>query len=111
MQEIPYRGKYWSPKTTILGIIVLFCKLACNRAYGTKVQIRYHARLRKKALLQNVKIPDTTAGKVTNLKKAMSKWRKYSKAEAEEDRKTLFQKKANGNLRGGEYNNGKDSLD
>jgi hypothetical protein len=24
----------------------------------------------------------------------MSKWRKYSKAEAEEDRKTFFQKKA-----------------
>jgi hypothetical protein len=67
MQEIPYRGKDWSPKTTIMGIRVLFCKLLCNRAYGTKVQRRYHARLRKKALLQNVKIPDTTAGIVTKL--------------------------------------------
>jgi hypothetical protein len=93
IREIPYRGKYWSQKTTILGIRVLFWKLACNRAYGAKVQRRYHARLRKKALLQNVKITDATADKVTKLKEAMSKWRKYSKAEAEEDRKTLLQKK------------------
>jgi hypothetical protein len=68
--------------------------LACNRAYGAKVQQRYHTRLRKKALLQNVKILDTSAGRVTKLKKAMSKWRKYRKAEAAEARKTLLQKKA-----------------
>jgi hypothetical protein len=68
--------------------------LTCNRAYGAKVQGQFHARLRKKALLQNVKNPDTTAGIVTNLKEAMSKWRKYSKAEAEEDTKTFLQKKA-----------------
>jgi glutamate racemase len=68
--------------------------LAYNRAYGAKVQIWYHARPWKKALLQNVKIPDTTAGIVTRLKEAMSKWRKYRKAEAEEDRKTFLQKKA-----------------
>jgi hypothetical protein len=48
----------------------------------------------ERALLQNVKIPDTTANIVTKLKKAMSKWRKYSKAEKEEDRKKLLQKKA-----------------
>jgi hypothetical protein len=88
------RKKDWSPKTTIMGIRVLFWKLACNRAYGAKVQRWYHARLRKKSLLQNVKIPDTTAGIVTKLKEAMSKWIKYSKAEAEEDRNTLLQKKA-----------------
>jgi hypothetical protein len=44
--------------------------------------------------LQTVEIPDTNAGLVSKLKEAMSKWRKYSKAEAEEDRKKLFQKKA-----------------
>jgi hypothetical protein len=37
---------------------------------------------------------DTTSGIVTKLKEAMSKWRKYSKSEAEEDRKTFLQKKA-----------------
>jgi hypothetical protein len=68
--------------------------LACNREYGAKVQRCYHTRLRKKALLQNVKIPDTTPGIVTKLKEAMYKWRKYRKAEAEEDRKTFLQKKA-----------------
>jgi hypothetical protein len=44
-------GKEWSPKTTILVIRDLFWRLACNRAYGAKVQRRYHTRLRKKALL------------------------------------------------------------
>jgi hypothetical protein len=44
--------------------------------------------------LQTVAIPDTNAGIVTKLKQAMSQWRKYSKAEAAEDRKTLLQKKA-----------------
>jgi hypothetical protein len=63
-------------------------------AYGAKVQRWYHTRLRKKALLQNVKITDTTAGIVTKLNEAMSKWKKYSKVEAEEDRKTFLQKKA-----------------
>jgi hypothetical protein len=63
-------------------------------AYGAKFQRRYHARLRKKALLQTVAIPDTNAGIVTNLKQAMSQWRKYSKAEAAEDRKTFLQLKA-----------------
>jgi hypothetical protein len=86
--------KDWSPKTTLLGIIVLFWKLACNRAYGAKVQRRYHARLRKRALLQTVAIPDTNAGIVTTLKQDMSQWRKYSKAEAADDIKTLLQKKA-----------------
>jgi hypothetical protein len=94
MQEILDRGKDWSLKTTLLVISVLFWKLACNRAYGAKVQRRYHARLRKKSLLQNVGITDTNSGIVTKLKEAMSKWRKYSKAEAVEDRKTLLQKKA-----------------
>jgi hypothetical protein len=75
---------------TLLGIRVLFWKLACNRAYGAKVQRRYHARLRKKALLQTVAIPDTNAGIVTKLKQDMSQWRKYSKARADEDRKTLL---------------------
>jgi hypothetical protein len=28
--------KDWSPKTILLGIRVLFWKLACNRAYGTR---------------------------------------------------------------------------
>jgi hypothetical protein len=42
---------------------------------------------------QNVIIPDTTAGTVTKLKEAMAKWRQYSKAEAEKDRKTFLQKK------------------
>jgi hypothetical protein len=68
--------------------------LACNREYGAKVQRRYRARLRKKALLQNGAIPDTNAVIVTKLKQDMPQWRKYSKAEAAEDRKTLFQKKA-----------------
>jgi hypothetical protein len=86
--------KDWSPKTTLLGIRVLFWKLACNRAYGSKVQRWYHARLRKQALLQTAAIPDTDAGIVTKLKQAMSQWRKYSKAEAAEDRKTFLQKKA-----------------
>jgi hypothetical protein len=94
MQEILYGGKDWSPKTTILGIRVLFWKLACNRAYGAKVQKRHHARLRNKALLQTVKIPVTTVGIVRKPKEAMSKWRKYSKAEAEEDRKIFLQKKS-----------------
>jgi hypothetical protein len=85
--------KDWSPKITLLGIRVLFWKLACNRAYGAKVQRRYHARLRKKALLQNVEIPDTNPGIVKELKEDMSKWRKYSKAETEEDRNTFSQKK------------------
>jgi hypothetical protein len=31
---------------------------------------------------------------VTKLKQDMSQWRKYSKAEADEDRKTLLRKKA-----------------
>jgi hypothetical protein len=79
---------------TLLGIRVLFWKLACNREYGEKVQRRYHARLRKKELLQNVAIPDTNAGIVTNLKQDMSQSRKYSKAESAEDRKTLLQLKA-----------------
>jgi hypothetical protein len=86
--------KDWSPKMTLLGIRVLLWKLACNRAYGTKVQKRYHARLREKALLQNVAIPVTNAGIVTKLKHAMSQWSKYSKDEAAEDIKTFLQKKA-----------------
>jgi hypothetical protein len=94
MQEILYRGKDWSPKTTLLGIIVLFWELACNRAYVANVQRRYYARLRKKALLQTVAIPDTNAGIVTKLNQAMSQWRKYSRAEAAEDRKTLLQNKS-----------------
>jgi hypothetical protein len=68
--------------------------LACNGAYGVKVQRRYHARLSKNALLQNVEIPDTNAGIVTKLKEAMSQWSKYSKFEAAEDRETFLQKKA-----------------
>jgi hypothetical protein len=44
--------------------------------------------------LQNVAIPDTNAGIVTKLKHAVSQWRKYSKAEAAEDRQTFLQKKA-----------------
>jgi transcriptional regulator len=67
--------------------------LAFNRAFGAKVQRLYHERLKKKAPSQNVKIPDTTVGIVTKLKEAMSKWIKYSKAEAEEDRKIFLQKK------------------
>jgi hypothetical protein len=47
-----------------------------------------------KALLQNVTIPDTTAGIVTKLKQAMANWRHYSKEEAEEDRTTFLQKRA-----------------
>jgi hypothetical protein len=86
--------KDWTPKTTILGVRVLFWKLACNQAYGAKVQRWYHARLMTKALLQHVNIPDTTAGIVTELKEAMAKWSQYSKVEAEEDRKTFSQKKA-----------------
>jgi hypothetical protein len=93
MQEIPYRGKDWSPKRTLLGIRVLFWKLACNRAYGDKVQRWYHARLRKKALLQTVEIPDTNSGIVSKLKEAIYQWRKYSKAEAAENRKTFLNKK------------------
>jgi hypothetical protein len=50
--------------------------LECNRAHGAKVQGWYHARLRKKALLQTVEIPDTNAGIVSKLKEALSKWRK-----------------------------------
>jgi hypothetical protein len=50
--------------------------------------------LRKRALLQTVAIPDTNAGIVTKLKQAMSQWKKYSKVEAAEDRKTFLQKKA-----------------
>jgi hypothetical protein len=69
-------------KQQLLGIRVLFWKLACNRAYGAKVQRRYHARLRKNALLQTVEITDTNAGIVSKLKEAMYQWRKYSKAEA-----------------------------
>jgi hypothetical protein len=68
--------------------------MACNRAYGAKVQRWCYARIMKKALLQTVAIPDTNAGIVTKLKHAMSQWRKYSKAEAAEDRKTLLQNKA-----------------
>jgi hypothetical protein len=67
MQETSYRGKEMSPKTTLLGIRVLFWKLAFNRAYGAKVQQRYHARLRKRSLLQTVAITDTNAGIVTKL--------------------------------------------
>jgi hypothetical protein len=44
--------------------------------------------------LQTVEIPDTNAGIVSKLKEAMSKRRNYSKAEAEEERKTFLQKKA-----------------
>jgi hypothetical protein len=44
--------------------------------------------------LQTIAIPDTNTGIVTKLKQAMSQWRKYSKAEAAEDRKTFVQKKA-----------------
>jgi hypothetical protein len=85
--------KEWTPKTTILGVRVFFWKLACNRAYGVKVQRGYHARIRKKSLLQNIAVPDSSAGIVKKLKDAMEKWKKYSKSEAEEDRKTFFQKK------------------
>jgi hypothetical protein len=48
----------------------------------------------KKTILQNAEIPDTNAGIVTKLKEAISKWNKYSKAEAEQNRKTFLQKKA-----------------
>jgi hypothetical protein len=58
-----------------MGTRVLFWKLAYNWAYGAKVQRRYHSRLRRNALLNNVIIPDTTAGIVTKLKEAMAKWR------------------------------------
>jgi hypothetical protein len=40
--------KDWSSKMMLLGIRVLFWKLACNRAYGAKVQRQYHAMLRKR---------------------------------------------------------------
>jgi hypothetical protein len=82
-------GKCWSPKMTLLGIRVIFCKLAYNRVYGTRVQRWYHARLRKTALLQNVEIPDTNAGIVSKLKEAISQWREYSKYKAAENRKTF----------------------
>jgi hypothetical protein len=62
-------------------------KLACNRAYGSKVQ---SCKTKEKGTA----IPDTNAGILKKLKEAMSKWRKYSKAEAAEDRKTLLQKKS-----------------
>jgi hypothetical protein len=62
--------------------------LACNRVYGAKVQRKYDAIIRKQERLQNVAISDTNAGIVTRLKEAMSQWSKYSKAEADEDRKT-----------------------
>jgi hypothetical protein len=68
--------------------------LACNRACGAKVQRLYHARLRKNSLLQNVGIPDTTSGLFSKLKDDMSKWRRYSKAEAEEYRETSLYNKA-----------------
>jgi hypothetical protein len=55
-------------------------------AYGGNVQIRYHAML-----LKNVAITDINAGIVTKLKEAMSKWRKYSKADEEVDRTELTQ--------------------
>jgi hypothetical protein len=44
--------------------------------------------------LQTVEIPDNNAGIVSKVKEAMSQWRKYSKAEAAEDRKTFLHKKA-----------------
>jgi hypothetical protein len=44
--------------------------------------------------MQNVAIPDTNAGIVTKLKHAMSRWMKYIKAEAAEDRNTFLKKKA-----------------
>jgi hypothetical protein len=65
--------KDWSQKTTILGVRELFWKLACNRPYRAEVQIQYNARLMTKSLLQNVIIPDTTAGIVTKLEEAMNK--------------------------------------
>jgi hypothetical protein len=37
--------------------------------------------------LKNVEIPDNNAGTVTKIKQSMSQWRKYSNAEAAEDRK------------------------
>jgi hypothetical protein len=87
--------KDWTPNTTtLLGVRVLVWKLACTRAYGAKVQIRYHARIRTKALLQNVIIPDSTAGIVIKLKNAMKKWKQYSKSEEAEDTNTFLQKKA-----------------
>jgi hypothetical protein len=44
--------------------------------------------------LQTVEIHDTYAGIVTKLNHVMSQWRKYSKAETDEDRKKLLLKKA-----------------
>jgi hypothetical protein len=87
-------GKDWCPKATLLGIRIIFWKLACNRAYGAKFQQWYHARLMEKALLQNVAIPDANSGIVSKLKEAMYQWRKKSNAKAAEDRKTFLQKKA-----------------
>jgi hypothetical protein len=51
-------------------------------------------KAKEKVLLQTTAIPDTNARIVTNLKQAMSQWRKYSKAEAADNRKTFLQKKA-----------------
>jgi hypothetical protein len=67
--------------------------LACKgiRGQGSKTVSR---KAKEKTLFQTVEIPDTNAGIFSKLKEDMSKWRKYSKAEAEEDRKTLLQKKA-----------------
>jgi hypothetical protein len=82
MQEILYRRKDCTSNTTLLGVRVLFWKLACSQAYWAKVQRWYHARIRTKALLHNFIIPDSTAGIVAKLNEAMAKWKQYIKSEA-----------------------------
>jgi hypothetical protein len=92
MQEIPYRGKKLVTKNDTTWNQSPFLEAGMQqgiRGQGSK----YHARLRRKALLQNVVIPDTNAEIVTKIKQAMSQWGKYSKAEAAEHRKTFVQKK------------------
>jgi hypothetical protein len=92
MQEIPYRGKRMVTKNDTTWNQSTFLEVGMQQGMRGQGSTTVSCKAKEKALLQNVAIPDTNAGIVTKLKQAMSQWRKYSKVEAAEDRKTFLQK-------------------
>jgi hypothetical protein len=71
-----------------------FLEVGMQQVIRSQGSATVSCKANKKVLLQTVGITDTNAGIVSKLKEDMSQWRKYTKAEAAEDRKTFLQKKA-----------------
>jgi hypothetical protein len=82
----------WIPKATQLKNIVLFWRLCCHRAQGTKPVIRrYHRQIQKLAHLQDAVLPSYIQGFVECYKLAQKEWRVFAKTQATEERTSFLE--------------------